>query len=103
MSRILTGIQSTGTPHLGNILGRTYEEVLDFVKCFSSEENPLKFFNLIYWLGKLAINEVIENNKRTVTFSSVLVEEIGHHIYGEIWANNIKKLIKRITSDPFTL
>ena len=79
--------------HLGNILGRTFDEVLGSYKTFSSEENPDRFFQLIYWLGKLAINEVIENNKRTVTFSSVLVEEIGHHIYGEIWANDIKKVL----------
>jgi hypothetical protein len=79
--------------HVGNILGRSFDEVLDIYKTFSSKENPDRFFQLIYWLGKLAINEVIENNKRTVTFSSVLVEEIGHHIYGEIWANNIKKTL----------
>ena len=79
--------------HVGNILGRSFDEVLDIYKTFSSKENPDRFFQLIYWLGKLAINEVIENNKRTVTFSSVLVEEIGHHIYGEIWANNIKKVL----------
>ena len=80
--------------HLGNILGRTFDEVLSIYRTFSSEENPDRFFQLIYWLGKLAINEVIDNCKRTVTFSSVLVEEIGHHIYGEIWANNIKKVLE---------
>ncbi|QOD59685.1 hypothetical protein H9I45_09980 [Polaribacter haliotis] len=80
--------------HLANILGRTFDEVLSIYKTFSTKENPDRFFQLIYWLGKLAINEVFENNKRTVTFSSVLVEEIGHHIYGEIWANNIKKVLK---------
>ena len=79
--------------HLGNILGRTFDEVLEVFNAFSSEENPDRFFQLIYWLGKLAINEVLENKKRTVTFSSVLIEEIGHHIYGEIWANNIKKVL----------
>jgi hypothetical protein len=83
--------------HLGNILGRTYEEVSGLCQVFSSEENPLKFFNLIYWLGKLAINEVFKNKKRTITFSSVLIEEIGHHIYGEIWANDIKKVLKENT------
>lgn len=83
--------------HLGNILGRTYEEVSGLCQVFSSEENPLKFFNLIYWLGKLAINEVFKNKKRTVTFSTVLIEEIGHHIYGEIWANDIKKVLKENT------
>ena len=77
--------------HLGNILGRTFEEVIDIHKAFATQKKPDRFFQLIYWLGKLAINEVLENKKRTVTFSSVLIEEIGHHIYGDIWANNIKK------------
>ena len=80
--------------HLGNILGRTFEEVSAVYNTFSTEQHPHKFFNLIYWLGKLAINEVQESKKRTITFSSVLVEEIGHHIYGEIWANEIKKILK---------
>ncbi|MGK0413771.1 MAG: hypothetical protein ACJA1B_001979 [Polaribacter sp.] len=80
--------------HLGNILGRTFDEVSTIYKFFSTGENPNKFFNLIYWLGKLAINEIEDNKKRTVTFSSVLIEEIGHHIYGEIWANNIKSILE---------
>jgi len=80
--------------HLGNILGRTYDEVVDTYKSLSSEENPDRFFQLIYWLGKLAINETLHQKKRAVTFSSVLGESIGHHIYGEIWANNIKKVLK---------
>ncbi len=80
--------------HLGNILGRTFEEVSAIYNTFSTENQPHKFFNLIYWLGKLAINEIEESKKRTITFSTVLVEEIGHHIYGEIWANDIKKILK---------
>lgn len=80
--------------HLANILGRTFDEVAKIYTNFATTKNPNRFFQLIYWLGKLAINEVLENKKRTVTFSSVLVEEIGHHIYGEIWANNIKKVLK---------
>jgi hypothetical protein len=80
--------------HLGNILGRTFDEVSRIYKVFKTEENPNRFFNIIFWLGKLAINEIEENKKRTVTFSSVLIEEIGHHIYGEIWANNIKHILK---------
>ncbi|WP_407323779.1 hypothetical protein R5O24_09595 [Tenacibaculum maritimum] len=77
--------------HLGNILGRTYEEVITAHNKFSTDKNPDRFFQLIYWLGKLAINEVVQNKKRSITFSSVLNEQIGHHFYGEIWANNIKK------------
>lgn len=81
--------------HLGNILGRTFDEVSQIYKTFSTSQNPHKFFNLIYWLGKLAINEIVESKKRTITFSSVLIEEIGHHIYGEVWANRIKKTLKK--------
>ncbi|WBX73731.1 hypothetical protein PG913_00230 [Tenacibaculum pacificus] len=77
--------------HLGNILGRTYDEVYTTYNTFSSEENPNRFFHLIYWLGKLAINETTNDNKRSIKFSTALIEEIGHHIYGEIWANTIKK------------
>ena len=80
--------------HLGNILGRTYNEVSKVHRIFSSDTNPDKFFHLIYWLGKLAINEVVHNKKRTINFSSVLIDEIGHHIYGEIWANDIKYILK---------
>jgi len=80
--------------HLGNILGRTYNEVSKVHRIFSSDTNPDKFFHLIYWLGKLAINEVLHNKKRTINFRSVLIDEIGHHIYGEIWANDIKHILK---------
>jgi hypothetical protein len=79
--------------HLGNILGRSYSEVSNVYHTFATEENPHRFFQLIYWLGKLANNEVHEGEKRSVTFSSVLIEEIGHHIYGDIWADNIKKTL----------
>jgi len=79
--------------HLASILGRTYDEVFDTHKKLSSEKSPDRFFHLIYWLGKLAINEEVFDQKRSIRFSSVLVEEIGHHIYGEIWANDIKQVL----------
>ncbi|MBT7425377.1 MAG: hypothetical protein HN779_04930 [Flavobacterium sp.] len=80
--------------HLANVLGRTYDEVADTYNAFSSSENSDRFFQIIYWLGKLAISESCHQQKRTVNFSSVLGEGIGHHIYGEVWANNIKKVLK---------
>tara|TARA_R110000787_G_scaffold6697_9_gene23291 strand:- start:9031 stop:10710 length:1680 start_codon:yes stop_codon:yes gene_type:complete len=80
--------------HLANVLGRTYDEVVAAYNAFSSTENPDRFFQIIYWLGKLAINESCHQNKRTVNFSSVLGDSIGHHIYGEIWSDNIKKELK---------
>ncbi len=80
--------------HTANILGRTFEEILDIYDAFGSAAAPDRFLHLIYWLGKLAIEEIFENNKRTITFSPVLRERLGHHIHGEIWATNIKEVLK---------
>nr|WP_314866090.1 hypothetical protein [uncultured Flavobacterium sp.] len=80
--------------HTANILGRTFEEILDIYDAFGSATSPDRFLHVIYWLGKLAIEEIIENNKRTITFSPVLRERLGHHIHGEIWATNIKEVLK---------
>ena len=80
--------------HTANILGRTFEEILDIYDAFGSTSAPDRFLHVIYWLGKLAIEEIIENNKRTITFSPVLRERLGHHIHGEIWATKIKEVLK---------
>jgi|TARA_B110000503_G_scaffold142628_1_gene240049 hypothetical protein len=77
--------------HTANILGRTYKEVSDVYANFKSAENPNRFLHIIFWLGKLALDEELLQNKRTVTFSAVLRERLGQHIHGEIWADNIKK------------
>ena len=79
--------------HAANVLGRTFVEVLDIYDAFGTKEKPDRFLHIIYWLGKLAIEEVIENNKRTITFSPILRERLGHHIHGEIWATNIKEVL----------
>ena len=80
--------------HVTNILGRTFAEISDIYISFATAETPDRFLHVIYWLGKLAIEETLENNKRTITFSPVLRERLGHHIHGEIWANNIKRVLK---------
>ncbi|KVV13463.1 DUF6909 family protein [Flavobacterium sp. TMP13] len=80
--------------HTANILGRTFEEILDIYDSFGSEKAPDRFLHVIYWLGKLAIEELLDNNKRTITFSPILRERLGHHIHGEIWATNIKEVLK---------
>lgn len=79
--------------HAANVLGRTFAEVLDIYDAFGTAEKPDRFLHVIYWLGKLAIEEVVDNNKRTITFSPILRERLGHHIHGEIWANNIKEIL----------
>lgn len=77
--------------HTANILGRTFDQVTSIYPQFSTPGNNERFLEIIYNLGKLAIDEVVNNNKRIVTFSPVLRERLGHHIHGEVWANNIKE------------
>jgi hypothetical protein len=80
--------------HVCNILGRSFEEILDIYNGFGTTEKPDRFLHVIYWLGKIALEEILDNNKRTITFSPILRERLGHHIHGEIWATNIKKTLE---------
>src|SRR6056297_345450 len=79
--------------HTANILGRTFREVTTIYPMFSITGNNDRFLHIVYWLGKLAMDEMLNNNKRIVTFSPVLRERLGHHIHGEIWANKIKEVL----------
>jgi hypothetical protein len=81
--------------HAANVLGRTFAEVQDIYDGFATTEAPERFLQIVYWLGKIAIEEIVDNNKRTITFSPILRERLGHHIYGEIWANNIKETLSK--------
>lgn len=81
--------------HAANILGRTFAEVLEIYDAFGSVVSPDRFLHIIFWLGKLAIEEIVDDNKRTITFSPILRERLGHHIHGEIWATNIKEVLKK--------
>ncbi|TYA52210.1 DUF6909 family protein [Formosa maritima] len=79
--------------HTANILGRTFNEIITVYSQFASDSQPERLLHIVYWLGKLAIEEIVNNNKRTVTFSPVLRERLGHHIHGEIWSNKIKETL----------
>lgn len=81
--------------HTANILGRTFNELNEVYEEFATPKQPSRLLHIVYWLGKLAIKEVVNNDKRTVTFSPVLRERLGHHIHGEIWANNIKSVLHK--------
>jgi hypothetical protein len=45
-----------------------------------ASDTARSFFTRDFWLGKLAIEETIDNDKRTITFSPILRERLGHHI-----------------------
>lgn len=79
--------------HTAGILGRTFDEVSTLHKKLKTDKNPDRFLQVIFWLGKLAIEEVTTGNKRTITFSPLLRERLGHHIHGELWAKTIKQTL----------
>ncbi|WP_083643896.1 DUF6909 family protein [Christiangramia flava] len=82
--------------HTANILGRTFHEINTLYSKFSTADDPDRFLKLIWSLGKLAINEAVRNDKRIITFSPVLRERLGHHIHGEMWANDIKAKLQEL-------
>jgi hypothetical protein len=47
--------------------------VLDIYDAFASDTADR--FTHVFWLGKLAIEETIDNDKRTITFSPILREQ----------------------------
>ena len=81
--------------YLSTLLARTFEEAKHTFEEFKEPGNPNRFFYLIYWLGKLAIDEAYLGQKREIKFAPRLRERLGHHVYGEIWATNIKKHLQK--------
>lgn len=81
--------------HVSSVLGRSFAEVTEVYDAFATPEKADRFLHIIYWLGKLSIEEAMGGEKRTISFSPILRERLGHHIHGEIWANNIKTILKQ--------
>lgn len=79
--------------YLSTLLGRTYDDTVAACKRFSNDSNVNSIFHITYWLGRLSTEEKEEQKDREITFSSALREKIGHHSYGELWANNIKSYL----------
>lgn len=80
--------------YLSTILGRTYNETMEAYEKFQlAMPNVNSLFHIIYWLGRRSIQEFANNEDREISFSSALRERVGHHIYGELWADNIKDFL----------
>lgn len=76
--------------YLTNLLGRSFDEVKNVYKQLSTKKNPDRFFHIIYGLGTLAAKEKTANQFRLIRFSDSLIDQVGQHVYGNIWARNIK-------------
>jgi hypothetical protein len=79
--------------YTANFLGRTYVEALEAYDKLATKKDPDRFLKVVYWMGKLSIDEAKGGEKRIITFSALLRERLGHHIHGEMWANSIKELM----------
>ncbi|MDO6436847.1 hypothetical protein Q4534_05490 [Cyclobacterium sp. 1_MG-2023] len=80
--------------YLSHITGRTFEETKQAVQKFGNSQNSNSLFSIIYHMGRLSMEEMIEDRDREISFSATLRERVGHHVYGESWANNIKAVLQ---------
>lgn len=78
---------------LSVLLGRTYKEAMQAYYKFAESKVHNSLFHIVYWMGKRAIDDMSLQEMREITFSSTLRERIGHHTYGELWANKIKNYL----------
>ncbi len=85
--------EEMGYTYLSTILGRTYEETAAICEEFADSRKVNSLFEITYWLGKRSIDEHAHALDREITFSSALRENVGNHMHGEIWANDIKKYL----------
>ena len=85
--------QEAAYSYLSNILRRTYEETRRANEKFATQAYRHSLFHIVYHLGKLSIDEATENHDREIKFSNTLRERIGHHVYGERWADRIKAVL----------
>jgi len=88
--------KEVGYTYLSALLGRTYDEVVSIDELFEAAGASVNsLVHIIYWLGKRSIEELRDGTVREISFSFALREKIGHHIYGELWAKNIKEFLLR--------
>lgn len=79
--------------HLSSFLGRTFDETLNAYNSFGDDNNPDRLFKIIYYLGQVSLTDWKEQSEREIYFSSILQERVGHHLFGEKWANKIKQVL----------
>lgn len=79
--------------HLSSLLGRTFEETLAAYNNFGDDQNPDRLFKIIYHLGNVSFEDAKGLRQREVHFSAILKERVGHHYFGEKWANHVKQVL----------
>ena len=97
--------KETAIIHLSALLGRSFDETLAAYQKFGSDENPDRLFKIIYHLGQVSFNDKKGEREREIHFSSILQERVGHHLFGEKWANKLKEVLvkENLHQRPMTI
>lgn len=85
--------QEVACSYLSHVIGRTFDETHAAVVKFEESPHTSSLFSIVYHMGKLAMDELFEGKDREISFSSTLRQRVGHHVYGELWANKIKSVL----------
>ncbi len=85
--------EKRATVYLSNFLGRTIQETQAAVEKFEKGNTEHSLYHIIYWLGRVAIDEFQTNADKEISFSAKLRDSLGQHIYGEEWATRIKQFL----------
>jgi len=80
--------------YLAQLLECTYNEAIEFYDRFKTPKSPHRFIQLIYHMVRVAVQERSNGEKRSVTFSAMLGDQIGHHVHGERWANQLHQVLE---------
>lgn len=83
--------EEVGYTYLSTLLGRSYEDVASACEKFEKADQVNNLFKITYHMGKLSMQEFFEDNDREISFSVLLRQVLGHHTYGERWAQRIKR------------
>ena len=87
-------VRQQAISYTSTLLGRTFEETVAAERRFrQGEPYNSSLFQIVYWLGRVAMEEMQHRSDRQITFSSALRERIGNHIHGERWATDVKKFL----------
>lgn len=79
--------------YLSSVIGRTFRETVEACQKFDAAGKVNSLFYIVYGMGHLSFDEHEKELDREITFSSALRDQIGHHVFGERWANNIKAFL----------
>ena len=79
--------------HLSSLIGRSFDETLRAYNTFGDDHNPDRLFKIIYNLAKVSLDDAKGSREREIHFSSILKERVGHHYFGEKWANKVKEVL----------